>query len=502
MQVAGAPAGPAPLRSAPPRATTPLPRSFHLTKDPSTVVLDDGSVLMGGSPLRLLRLSGRARGQVARWEAGADVGDQRGRQLLARRLCSAGLFVSHPGQPSLGPHDVTVVIPVRDRPEHLDRLLASLGGLACIVVDDASDDAAATKDAAGRHGAQFVGLSANMGPAGARNAGTAAAHTPIVAFVDSDCVASPGWLDALLGHFDDPMVAAVAPRVVPTATSPPTPVSHYEAVRSSLDRGVGAGLVRPHGRISYVPGAALIVRRGVSEGAALFDPGLRGGEDVDLVWRLVAAGWDVRYEPSVTMEHQGPATVADLVSKRWFYGTTAAPLARRHPGALAPFEASTWSVVAWAAALARRQLWAATATAAPVAILAQRLRGLVRSPVGVAARIAGGGTARAVLPALGGVARAWSPLLVLGLMTRRTRRACALALLVPALDDWARNIGESDALSYGALHVADDVAYGAGVWAGCIRERTLAPLVPRVAWRSRVWSARGLRDSLGGAEPG
>ena len=87
-------------------------------------------------------------------------------------------------------------------------------------------------------------------------------------------------------------------------------------------------------------------------------------------------------------------------------------------------------------------------------------------------------------------------------MTRRTRRACALALLVPALDDWARNVGESDALSYGALHVADDVAYGAGVWAGCIRERTLAPLVPRVVWRSRVWSARGLRDSLGGAEPG
>jgi hypothetical protein len=41
------------------------------------------------------------------------------------------------------------------------------------------------------------------------------------------------------------------------------------------------------------------------------------------------------------------------------------------------------------------------------------------------------------------------------------------------------------------------VAYGAGVWAGCVRERTLAPVVPRIAWRSRVWSARGLRDSLG-----
>jgi mycofactocin glycosyltransferase len=218
------------------------------------------------------------------------------------------------------------------------------------------------------------------------------------------------------------------------------------------------------------------------------------------VWRLVAAGWDVRYEPTVTMEHQGPVTVAELVSKRWFYGTTAAPLARRHPGALAPFEASAWSVLAWAAAVARRPLLTATATAAPVAILAQRLRGLVRSPVAVAARTAGGGTARAALPALGGVARTWSPLLVLGLMSRRTRRACALALFGPAWADWARDASESDALSYVALHLADDVVYGAGVWAGCMRERTLAPLVPRVAWRSRVWSARELRNSLGGAE--
>jgi mycofactocin system glycosyltransferase len=497
VQAAGTPAGPAPLRSPPSGAATPLPGTFRLTRDPSTLALDDGSVLMGGSPLRLLRLSARARDQVARWQTGAEVGEPRGRQLLARRLASAGVFVAQPGRPMLGPDDVTVVVPVRDRAEQLDRLLGSLRGLACIVVDDASADAAATKDAAERHGARFVGLAANLGPSGARNAGLAVAQTPIVAFVDSDCFASPGWLPALLGHFDDPLVAAVAPRVVPAPTAGATSVSRYEAVRSSLDRGARAGLVRPQSRVSYVPSAALVVRRDVSEGTTLFDPALRGGEDVDLVWRLVAAGWDVRYEPSVTMEHQGPSTVADLVAKRWFYGTTAAPLARRHPGALAPFEASGWSVAVWAAALARRPLLAATAMAASVAILAGRLRGLVRRPAAVAARIAGGGTARAALPALGGVTRTWAPLLVLGLLARRARRPCALALLLPALADWARNPGESDVIAYSALHVADDVAYGAGVWAGCVRERTAAPLVPRIVWRSRVWSARGLHDTLG-----
>jgi mycofactocin system glycosyltransferase len=324
-------------------------------------------------------------------------------------------------------------------------------------------------------------------------------HTPLVAFVDSDCVASSRWLEGLLGHFDDPLVAAVAPRVVPVVTLRPTWVSRYEAVRSSLDRGGDAALVRPRSRVSYVPGAALVVRRDVIEGTALFDPALRGGEDVDLVWRLVEAGWDVRYEPSVSVEHDGPTTLAALTSKRYFYGTTAAALAGRHPGSMAPLEASAWSVAAWTAVLVRRPLSAGAITAASTAILARRLRGLVSQPDAVAGRIAAGGTARAALPALGGLARAWSPLLVLALLRRDTRRAAALALVLPALADWIRNPGESDALTYTALHVADDVAYGAGVWAGCFRMRTFAPLVPHIAWRPRVWSTRGLRESLGAA---
>ena len=44
-------------------------------------------------------------------------------------------------------------------------------------------------------------------------------------------------------------------------------------------------------------------------GTPRYDPGLRGGEDVDLVWRLGQAGWDVRYVPAGTVEHGGPASL-------------------------------------------------------------------------------------------------------------------------------------------------------------------------------------------------
>ena len=359
---------PSPLRPAPDRATVPLPGSFTLSEDASTQDFDGGTVLLGGSPLRLFRISERAQRLVERWRDGGAVGPRRSAQLLARRLVSAGAFIPVPAEATLGPGDVTVVVPVRGRPAQLERLLLALGGLACIVVDDASVDADAIKEITERHGAAFVGLSINVGPAGARNAGLAAVQSQLVAFVDSDCVPTDDWLRPLLGHFDDPLVAAAAPRIFPMGE--PT---RYEVARSSLDRGAQAGPVRPGSRISFVPSAALVVRADVATGSDLFDPALRGGEDVDLVWRLVDAGWDVRYVPSSIVDHEYPPALGAYLGRRMFYGTTAGPLARRHGARLAPARLSGWSLAVWVLALARKPVLALAALSASIAILAHRL---------------------------------------------------------------------------------------------------------------------------------
>ena len=251
------------MRPAPPRASTPLPGSFSLREDASTQEFDGGTVLLGGSPLRLFRISERARQLVARWKARAPVGPGRGAQLLARRLVSSGAFAARPGDGALGPPDVTVVVPVRDRPAQLDRVLGALRGMDCIVVDDASADAGATKEIAERHGARFVGLTVNVGPAGARNAGLAGVHSALVAFVDSDCVPRDGWLGPLLGHFDDPLVAAVAPRRAgPGASSGRTAPGRATLVAGPGHPG-GAGPAREPHPLRPERGAAGPGRRGV-----------------------------------------------------------------------------------------------------------------------------------------------------------------------------------------------------------------------------------------------
>ncbi len=428
------------------------------------VVLDErvrryagGRVLVGAGG-RVLRLT----------DAGAAALDAPP-PALARRLLDAGL--AHPLPARAERPDVTIVIPVRDRPAELDRCLAALAGEAAaaparsdgdaapgggggagdpgprvLVVDDGSRDGGAIAAVCARHGARVLRRPAPGGPAAARNAALAQVGSELVAFLDSDCVAPPGWVGELAGHFDDPRVAAVAPRVLDRA----------------LDMGASPAAVTPGGRVPYVPSAALVVRRAALGG---FDEALRYGEDVDLVWRLHDRGWRIRYDPRVVVAHARPgwgraglatssraglatsgrlglatsspaglATAArvaaaldpDLLARRFRYGTSAAPLAQRHPGRLAPFVLAPVPTAVLVLLAARRPRSAALLLAGQTALLARRLRAL-----GVPARLAPVLTVRATLDTAAGI-------------------------------------------------VGGHPAYRAGVVAGAIRYRTAAPLTPQL----------------------
>jgi hypothetical protein len=241
-------------------------------------------------------------------------------------------------------------------------------------------------------------------------------------------------------------------------------------------------------RVAYVPTAALVARR-----AALgdgFDPALRYGEDVDLVWRLTEAGWRVRYEPGIQVGHAEPVTRAALLRRRFAYGTSAAPLTRRHPGAVPPLILQPWPAVTVAALLARRPAVAAAAFGTSTLLLGARLRRGGLPDRGLVGPMAGGvwhtflGTGRWCGQFAG-------PALVLaaarpGGRTARTRwgrRLAAVSLLAgPPLADWARR-RDGDPVRFTAAALADQAAYGAGVYAGCLRERTAAPVLPVVSWR-------------------
>jgi len=490
-----------------------MPPDFGLALDRSTRVERGGRLLLGGTPFRLVRLADHHAAALAAWRRGDPVGDDEGRRRFARALVASNL--AHPCPPSAPPDgpraDVTVVVPVRDRPRQLDRLLRALAQPGSdhvpevIVVDDASADQDRTADVVAANGGRLLRRPTRGGAPAARNDGAAAATAPFIAFLDSDCVPEPGWLDTVLPHFADPLVAVVAPRVVALPAPPsahPLPgqdagwLASYEDVRSPLDRGSSPARVLPGGQVPFVPGAALVVRA-----AALgtgFDETLHGGEDVDLVWRLTGEGWHVRYEPAARVAHEHRVSFGAWLSRRAYYGRTAAPLARRHPAAARPLAVSPWTAAAWAAAALRRPYAAAGIVGAACVLLAGKLAGVVDQPVREAVRLAGGGTLRSGRRVADAVARTWWPAtLVTAALTPRLRLPLAAAALAPAVGEWRRLRPPLDPVRWTIARVLDDAAYGWGVWSGCWAEREWGPVSPDLGWRLAIQTGDELIATTG-----
>jgi hypothetical protein len=150
------------------------------------------------------------------------------------------------------------------------------------------------------------------------------------------------------------------------------------------------------------------------------------------------------------------------------YGSSAAPLARRHRGALAPIRMSGWSVATWLLAVVGRPVGGAVVGAASAAALIRKLPDV---PPRAAFRLAAMGNLLAGDQISSAVRRVWWPVLALAAVRSRTARRALLASALAARHP---------------LRLADDVAYSVGVWRGIAAERTLGPLVPEISsWPGR-----------------
>ncbi|WP_338748824.1 mycofactocin biosynthesis glycosyltransferase MftF [Janibacter alittae] len=433
--------------------------------------------LVGGSPLRIVRLGAVARARVV--DGRLLVRDSTDEALVSRlvdgNLADPVLLGAGPD-----PDELSVIIPIRDRPEELGRALEALDGLQCVVVDDDSHDPDAVARVAADHGARVISLPVNLGPAGARNAGLLAVETPFVAFVDSDVQADTAMLRRLARHFADDKVALVGPLVRSRArTDAPRWFERYDEQISSLALGRRACSVRPGAAVGWLPSACLVARVDRIRAAGGFAPGMRVGEDVDLVWRLVEAGEVVRYDPSEIAWHDTRATVSGWLGRKFLYGTGGADLAARHGRKGAPAVMSATMAVTAAAVLVFRP-WSLPVAAVG---LMRGVRSLDRRlPAGphrrsLAVRLGAQGLGWAVRQETALLLRHWWPLAVVA-ATRSgsVRRALVTALLVDVV---VARIDHPGVRYDPVSRRLDDLAYGAGLWAGALRARSVSALLPR-----------------------
>jgi mycofactocin system glycosyltransferase len=311
---------------------------YRLADGISVKTTPEGGLLVASRPLRMLRLNQSLLELTRRLELDWHAPQTPAEISVLESLAKRG-FVQRRRPPLLQSAEklptVSVVIPVKDRADELRNCLTSLHQLnyprhrlEIVVVDDGSSDHSA--EVARELGAVLVESGAvGGGPALARNQGAKVAGGEILAFIDSDCIASPQWLVELLPVFAEARVAAVGGLV--DGMYDDSALDRYEAVMSSLNLG-GREMSGSAGDDTfYLPSCNLLVRKQAFMAAAGFRTALQVGEDVDLTWRLRDAGWEIVYLPHGRVCHAHRSKFWPFMKRRFDYGTSEGLLKQLHP---------------------------------------------------------------------------------------------------------------------------------------------------------------------------
>ncbi len=461
-----------------------------------------GGVVHSAQPLAAIQLNAQAFGLLAALgEAGTALEVAAARpgiglptistflETMARRR----LLLRRSPAPTRQP-TVSVIVPAYGRPAATRACVESLLQLdypqdrcEIIVVDDATPEPLAP--ALAGLAVRIVRLEANQGQSAARNLALGMARGDLIAFIDNDCVAAPAWLGLLVAELDDPRVGLAGGRVL--AAPAEGLVAAFEAVRSPLDMGALSGPVGPNEPIAYLPSCNLVVRRDLLQRVGGFDPAMTLGEDVDLVWRLLASGSEGRYLAESTILHDHRVALAALLRRRADYASSEADLQRRHPAGRRVMVLPTTVLLLLIALLLLPSLAGMSLLLGVLALLslglelAQKQRRLRQAgldlPFGrtLAAVLA---AHRAALYHLGAnLTRYYSLPLLLGmLLWPALRLPLAILLLVPPLIDYDRLNPPFGRLTFIGLTWLELAAYQIGVWRGCWQRRTLRPLLPRL----------------------
>jgi GT2 family glycosyltransferase len=214
--------------------------------------------------------------------------------------------------------------------EHLRACLESIRpatARAVIVVDNASSDGSAAMVRAEFPLVELHANARNPGYGAALNQAVAACDAPYVLLLNSDTRLAPSAIWLLTDYLDrHPRVAVAGPRLLNADYTLQASCYHFPTPpqlfleESTLGRQIRhIPLLRdrylrtwPHLHARPVPwvlGAALAIRRAAFDAVGGFDEAyVMYFEEVDLCYRLAAAGWETHFAPVTTVIHAGGAS--------------------------------------------------------------------------------------------------------------------------------------------------------------------------------------------------
>ena len=173
------------------------------------------------------------------------------------------------------------------------------------------------------HNPQPLGFGANV------NRGAALTSSELVLSANPDAVPEPGAVDRLRAFAaEHPRCGVAGPRMVYPDGAPQPSRRRFPTVLGTIVRRTPLRLVVPQRRhlhlgeaqpiepveADWMLGGFLLLRRAMLDELGGFDEGFRlYGEDIDLQYRAMRAGWERWYVPGAVVRHEHQAET----DKRW-----------------------------------------------------------------------------------------------------------------------------------------------------------------------------------------
>jgi hypothetical protein len=193
------------------------------------------------------------------------------------------------------------------------------------LVDNGSSDGSGEYVREAFPSVRIIPLSRNFGFSAACNRAIEASASPLVALLNNDAVAEPGWAEQLLLASNEPRTGIVASKVI------------LYMDRERLDSAgdgmttVGVGFKRGHlgmadqyAKTEHVFGAsgcAMLLRRSMLDDIGLLDEDFFFSvEDSDLCFRAQLRGWKCVYSPEALVYHKLNASIGKMSRAYVYYG--------------------------------------------------------------------------------------------------------------------------------------------------------------------------------------
>jgi len=203
-----------------------------------------------------------------------------------------------------------------------------------IVINDGSTDA--TPIIAAEFDVKLISTP-NQGLSAARNLGASVAKGEIISYIDDDAIPDPDWLLYLATSFLNTNCAAVGgPNIAPNEVT---------FIADCVDHSPGSPshVLFTDMEAEHIPGCNFSIRKAALNELGGFDPQFRAaGDDVDLCWRIVDAGFKIGFNPGAMVFHHRRRTIRSYWKQQFGYGKAEALLERKWPQKYNNIGHKTW----------------------------------------------------------------------------------------------------------------------------------------------------------------